>query len=161
MIFGPLGCTTEIPILSWPLVSMSCNHFFSIKKKKKKKTLNAWTTFGPDPLTKRYIGNLPWDSVHILIHYMSVHILIYIHHTFTTVKYQLQSLVSFSYIDIRFLRFVNEGHSIDTSFCNPHLILHGGLKSNFTLEMGILIVAIRSLISFHQNDLDVVMIKSI
>ena len=33
-------------------------------------------------------------------------------------------------------------------------------KGNFTLEIGILILTIRSLISFHQNDLDVVTIKS-
>ena len=43
--------------------------------------------FGPNPPTKRYVGNLPRDSVHILIHYMIICILIYMHHTFTTVKY--------------------------------------------------------------------------
>ena len=64
--------------------------------------------FGPNPLTKRYVGNFPWDSVHILIHYMSIHILICIHHTFTMVKYWLQSLVSFSYIDFHFSSSVNE-----------------------------------------------------
>ena len=43
----------------------------------------------------------------------------------------------------------------------PHLTSHRGQKGNFTLEIGILIVAIIFLISFYQNDLDVVMIKSI
>ena len=69
-------------------VSISCSHQ---KKKKKKKNLRAWTTSGPGPPTKRYIGNLPRDSVHILIHYMIICIFIYMHHTFTTVKYWLQS----------------------------------------------------------------------
>ena len=101
-------------------VSISCTH--SIKKKK----LHAWTTFGLDPPTKRYVGNLPRDSVHILIHYMIICIFIYMHHTFTTVKYWLQSLVSFSYIDIRFSSSTNEGHSVDTPFCNMHLTSHGG-----------------------------------
>ena len=68
-------------------VSISCTH----SKKKKKKNLRAWTTFGPDPPTKRYIGNLPRDSVHILIHYTIICNFIYMHHTFTTVKYWLQS----------------------------------------------------------------------
>ena len=40
---------------------------FSFFKKKKKKWLQAWTTFRPDPPTKRYVGNLPRDSVHILV----------------------------------------------------------------------------------------------
>ena len=40
-------------------VSISCTH-----SKKKKKKLRAWTTFGLDPPTKRYVGNLPRDSVH-------------------------------------------------------------------------------------------------
>ena len=81
--------TIEILILSWLLVSKSCTHFFFPKKKKikNKKGLHVWTTFGPDPLIKRYVGNLPGDSVHILIHYMMVCILIYMHHTFTTIKY--------------------------------------------------------------------------
>ena len=68
-------------------VSISCTH----SKKKKKKKLHAWTTFGPDPPTKRYVGNLPRDSVHILIHYIIICIFIYMYHTFTTVKYWLQS----------------------------------------------------------------------
>ena len=38
------------------------------------------------PPTKRYVGNLPRDSVHILIHYMIICIFVYMHHTFTTVK---------------------------------------------------------------------------
>ena len=42
----------------------------------KKKNLQAWTTFGPDPPTKRYVGNLPRDSVHIFIHYMIICIFI-------------------------------------------------------------------------------------
>ena len=66
-------------------------HILYSLKKKKKKNLHSWTTFGPDPPTKRYVGNLPRDSVHILIHYMTVCIFIYMHHTFTTVKYWLQS----------------------------------------------------------------------
>ena len=55
-------------------VSISCTH-----SKKTKKKLHAWTTFGPDPPTKRYVGNLPQDSVHILIHNMTICIFIYIH----------------------------------------------------------------------------------
>ena len=102
-------------------VSISCTY-----SKKKKKNLRAWTTFGPDPPTKRYIGNLPRDLVHILIHYMTIYIFIYMHHTFTTVKYLLQSWVSLSYIDIRFSSFANEEHSVDTLFCNLHLTSHGG-----------------------------------
>ena len=39
------------------------------------------------PPTKRYVGNLSRDSVYILIHYMTICIFIYMHHTFTTVKY--------------------------------------------------------------------------
>ena len=62
--------------------------FFLLKKKKK---LHAWTTFRLDPPTKRSVGNLPWDSVHILIHNMTICIFIYMHHTFTMVKYWLQS----------------------------------------------------------------------
>ena len=50
---------------------------------------------------------------------------------------------------------------VDTPLCNLHLTSHRWQKGNFTLEIGILIVVIRSLISFHQNDLDVVTIKSI
>ena len=49
---------------------------------------------------------------------------------------------------------------VDTSFCNPPLTSHGGQKGNFTLKICILILVIISLISFHQNDLDVVTIKS-
>ena len=49
---------------------------------------------------------------------------------------------------------------VDTPFCNLHLTSHGGYKGNFALGICILILAIRSLISFHQNDLDVVTIKS-
>ena len=114
-ILGPLGSTSKfksmdlwgacpkfkitikILILSWPQVSMSCTHFFpkkqTIKKKKKRKRkrLHLWTTFGLDPLIKRYVGNLPRDSIHILIHNMTICIFIYMHHTFTTVKYWLQS----------------------------------------------------------------------
>ena len=59
---------------------------YSFKKKK-----HAWTTFRPNPLTKRYVGNLPRDLVHILIQNMTVCIFIYMYHTFTTVKYWLQS----------------------------------------------------------------------
>ena len=66
-------------------------HILYSLKKKKKKNLHAWTTFGPNPPTKRYVGNLPQDSVRILIHYMIICIFIYMHHTFTTVKYWLQS----------------------------------------------------------------------
>ena len=49
--------------------------------------------------------------------------------------------------------------TVDTPFCILHLTLQGEENGNFTLEIGILIVAIRSLILFHQNDLDVVTIK--
>ena len=49
----------------------------------------------------------------------------------------------------------------DTPFCNPHLTLHEGYKSNFILKIGILIVATRSVILFHQSNLDVVTIKLI
>ena len=49
--------------------------------------------------------------------------------------------------------------SVDTLFCNPYLTSHRGLKSNFTLEIIILILTIRSLISFHQRNLDDVTIK--
>ena len=35
-----------------------------------------------------------------------------------------------------------------------------GKKGNFALEICILILVIRSLISFHQNDLDIITIKS-
>ena len=66
-------------------VSISCTH------SKKKKKLHSWTTFGPNPPTKRYVGNLHRDSVHILIHYMTICIFIYMHHIFTMVKYWLQS----------------------------------------------------------------------
>ena len=48
---------------------------------------------------------------------------------------------------------------VDTPFCNPHLILHRGYKSNFTFEISISIVATRSLILFHQSDIDIVTIK--
>ena len=111
--FGPHKHMTRISIFSWPQVSMSCTH--------SKKNLHAWTMFRPDRPSKRFIGNLPQDSVHILIHNMTVCIFIYMHHTFTTVKYWLQSQVSFSYIDIRSSSSINEGHSVDTSFCNQHL----------------------------------------
>ena len=50
-----------------PLVSISCTYFLFFQKKKKKKVLHAWTTFKLDPPTKRYVGNLPQDSIHILI----------------------------------------------------------------------------------------------
>ena len=42
----------------------------------------------------------------------------------------------------------------------PAFNLTWRLKGNFALEICILILAIRYLISFHQNDLDVVTIKS-
>ena len=77
---GPLKCMTRIFISSWPQVSMFCTH-------SKKKKFHAWTMFGLDPPTKRYVGNLLQDSVHILIHYMTIYIFICMHHTFTTVKY--------------------------------------------------------------------------
>ena len=68
--------------------------------------------------------------------------------------------MSLSYIDIRFSSFVNEGHSVDTLFCDPHLTSHVAQKGNFTLKIYILILVIKSLISSHQNDLNVVTIKS-
>ena len=49
---------------------------------------------------------------------------------------------------------------VEILFCNPYLTSHEGQKGNFTLKIYILILAIRSLISFHQNDLDVVTVKS-
>ena len=108
-ILGPLGSTFKIQDHDWNphFVLTTGKHvlysFFSIKKKKQKqkqnktkqkktkKGLHAWTTFRPDPPTKRYVGNLLWDSVHILLHNMTVCIFIYMHHTFTMVKYLFQS----------------------------------------------------------------------
>ena len=39
--------------------------------------------------------------------------------------------MSFSYIDIRFTSFANEGHSVDTSFCHLHFNynVHGVLRT--------------------------------
>ena len=94
-IFGPLKtwAKAQKSLVLWKhepgsvvlQVSISCTH------SKKKKNLHAWTMFGPNLPTKRYVGNFPRDSVHILIHYMIICIFIYMHHTFTTVKYWLQS----------------------------------------------------------------------
>ena len=50
---------------------------------------------------------------------------------------------------------------VDTLFCNLHLISHGGQNDNFTLKICILILVIRSLISFHKNYLDIITIKLI
>ena len=90
-IFGPLGSTSKIPIHQTsgkhvqtsihrtsgkyvqnfksirPLVSMSYTYLLFFIFSKKKKVLHAWTTFKLDPPTKRYVGNLLRDSVHILI----------------------------------------------------------------------------------------------
>ena len=94
--FGPLKTWAKIQNL-WSSETHDQNlHIFLTSSKHvlysfKEKKLHAWTTFGPDPPTKRYVGNLPRDSVRILIHYMIICIFIYMHHTFTTIKYWLQS----------------------------------------------------------------------
>ena len=87
------GSRTFNPLKTWARIRRSLGKYilYSFKKKKEKKNLHIWTTFGPDPPTKRYVGNLPRDLVHILIHYMIIWIFIYMHHTFTTIKYWLQS----------------------------------------------------------------------
>ena len=106
---GSLGNMSKIQDYDWNphfFVTTSMHilySFFFFPKKKKKKKLHAWTTFRPNPSTKRYVGNLPQDSINILIHNMTICIFIYMHHTFTTVKYWLQP-----------------------AFYNSHLTSHGG-----------------------------------
>ena len=66
------------PLETWARIRRPpCKHILYLFKKKK--NLHAWTTFGPDPPTKRYVGNHSQDSVHILIHNMTICIFIYMH----------------------------------------------------------------------------------
>ena len=76
------------PLKTWARIRRPPGKHISYSFKKKINCMNYVWTWSP---TKRYVGNLPRDSVQILIHYMIICIFVYMHHTFTTAKYWLQS----------------------------------------------------------------------
>ena len=54
------------------------------------------------------------------------HLHFYLHASYIHHGQILIAKLGVSFIDIHFLSSANEGHSVDTPFCNPHLTSHGG-----------------------------------
>ena len=78
--------------------------------------------------------------------------------------------MSLFYIDIRFSSSVNEGHSVDTQFCAHDLIKENDLndrphtpKIMIALHTSIFlcIKCINSFISYHKNNLEVLMVAAV
>ena len=80
---GPLGSTSKIQD-RWSSGKHNCLIFVTTSKHvlyslKKKKNCMHKLRLDLIPSTKRYVSNLPRDSVHILIHNMIICIFIYMH----------------------------------------------------------------------------------